>query len=91
LFTQKINNGFQHKAIGGKARDHLNRLKIQFNTAPAFRQDKNGLAERHWQTLIAMARNWLSSAELPEKFLFFAVKQASEICNYFPLKLEDGT
>jgi len=88
---KRLITDFDTKLIGGKARDHLNRLKIQFNTAPAFRQDKNGLAERHWQTLIAMARNWLSSAELPEKFLFFAVKQASEICNYFPLKLEDGT
>jgi hypothetical protein len=38
-----------------------------------------------------MARNWLLSAELPAKFWFFAVKRASEICNYFPLKLEDGT
>jgi hypothetical protein len=38
-----------------------------------------------------MACNWLASAELPAKFCFFAVKCASEICNYFPLCLEDGT
>ena len=48
---------FDTKLIGGKARDHLNCLKIHVNAAPAHRQDKNGLAERHWQTMISMARN----------------------------------
>jgi hypothetical protein len=38
-----------------------------------------------------MARNWLASAELPGKFWFYAVKRATEICNYFPLKLDDGS
>jgi hypothetical protein len=38
-----------------------------------------------------MACNWLASAELPTKFWFFAVKHAAEVCNYFPIRLEDGT
>jgi hypothetical protein len=42
-------------------------------------------------TIIAMACNWLASAELPGTFWFFAVKRAAEVCNYFPLKLECGT
>jgi len=37
-----------------------------------------------------MARNWLASAELPDNFWFYAVKQAAEVCNYFPLKLDNG-
>jgi hypothetical protein len=74
-----------------KAREYLNSLKIHVNAAPWMRQDKNGLAERHWQTLTAMARNWLVSAELPSTFWFFAVKRAAEISNYFPLKLENGS
>jgi hypothetical protein len=81
---------FDTKLIGGRAREYLNSLKIHVNAAPANRQDKNGLAERHWQTLIAMARNWLASAELPAKFWFYAVKRAAEVCNYFPMKLETG-
>jgi hypothetical protein len=40
--------------------------------------------------MIAMARNWLASAELPDTFWFYAVKQAAEVCNYFPLKLGNG-
>ncbi len=42
-------------------------------------------------TLIAMARIWLASAELPAKIWFYAVKRAAEVSNYFPLKLECGT
>jgi len=61
------------------------------NSTLAYRQDKNGLAEHHWQTLVAMARNWLASAELPGSFWFFAVKRAAEVCNYFPIQLPCGS
>jgi hypothetical protein len=68
--------------IGGKARDYLNSLLIHVNAAPAHRQDKNGLAERHLQTMVAMARGWLASAELPSSFWFYAVRHAAEVGNY---------
>jgi len=86
-----LDSDFDKKLIGGKARKYLNSLKIHVNAAPAMRQDKNGLAERHWQTLTAMARNWLVSAELPSTFWFYAVKRAAEVSNYFPMKLDDNT
>jgi hypothetical protein len=79
------------KLIGGKAREYLNSLLIHVNTAPANHQDKYGLAERHWQTIVNMARNWLASAELPSTFWFYAVQHAAEVCNYFPYRLEDGS
>jgi hypothetical protein len=41
--------------------------------------------------MVAMARNWLASAELPSTFWFYAVNHAAEVCNYFPFLLEDGT
>jgi hypothetical protein len=87
---KRLISDFDTKLIGGKAREYLNSLHIHLNAAPANRQDKNGLAERHWQTMIAMARNWLASAELPSKFWYFAVKRAAEICNYFPIKVDNG-
>lgn len=64
---------------------------IHVNAAPAHRQDKNGLVERHWQMMVSMARNWLSSAELPPTFWFYAIRHAAEVCNYFPYQLEDGS
>jgi hypothetical protein len=36
-----------------------------------------------------MARNWLASAELPPTYWFYAVCHAAEVCNYFPITLED--
>jgi hypothetical protein len=38
-----------------------------------------------------MTHNWLASAELPSSFWFYAVRHAAEVCNYFPVSLEDGT
>jgi hypothetical protein len=40
--------------------------------------------------MIAMARYWLTSAKLPASFWFYVVKSAAEVCNYFPLKMENG-
>jgi hypothetical protein len=91
ILPKQLISDFDTKLIGGKARDHLNSLNTHVNAAPANHQDKNGLVERHWQTMVAMARNWLASAELPASFWFYAVKRAAKVCNYFPLKLEDGT
>jgi hypothetical protein len=90
-FPRCLITDFDLKLIGVKAREYLNSLLIHVNAAPAYRQDRNGLAERHWQTMVMMARNWLASAELPATFWFFAVKRAAEVSNYFPYKLEDGT
>jgi hypothetical protein len=91
FFPCRLISDFDTKLIGGKAREYMNSLKVHVNAAPLMRQDKNGLAERHWQTLTAMARNWLVSAELPSTFWFYAVKRAAEVSKYFPLKLDDGS
>jgi hypothetical protein len=87
---RQLISGFDMKLIGGKAREFLNSLLVHVNAAPSYHQDKNGLAERHWQKMVSMARNWLASAELPSSFWFYAVRRASEVCNYFPYQLEDG-
>jgi hypothetical protein len=91
FLPKRLITDFDLKLFGGKAWDHLNKFHIHVNAAPASRQDRNGLAKRHWQTVTAMVRNWLASAELPGKFWFLAVKHAAEICSYFPLQLEDTT
>jgi hypothetical protein len=76
---------FYTKLIGGPARDYLNSLLKHVNAIPSHRQDKNGLSERHWHTIVS------ASAELPSSFWFYAVHWAAAVCNYFPYKLEDGT
>jgi len=91
FLPKRLITDFDTKLIGGKTREYLHSLLIHTNAAPAYCQDNNGLAERHWQTLIAMARSWLASAEIPGSFWYFAVKRAAEICNHFLIKLDDGS
>jgi hypothetical protein len=82
IVPKRIVSDFDTKLIGGQAREYLNSLLIHVNAAPSNRQDKNGLAERHWQSMVSMARNWLASVELPSSFWFFAVRRAAEVCNH---------
>jgi len=91
FIPKRLISDFDTKLIGGVACEYLNSLLIHANAAPSYRQDKNGLVERHWQTMVSMARSWLSSAELPSTFWFYAVRRAAEVCNYFPYQLEDGS
>jgi len=65
MVPRHVNLNFNVKLTGGKALEFLNSLLIHVNAAPALCQDKNGLAERHWQTMVSMAHNWLALAELP--------------------------
>jgi hypothetical protein len=90
MVPKRIISNFDLKLVGGRARRYLNSLLVHVNAAPSHHQDKNGLAERHWQTIVSMARNWLASAELPSSFWFYAVKRAAEVCNYFPMFMDDG-
>jgi hypothetical protein len=40
--------------------------------------------ESHWQSIVSLARNWLTSSLLPSRYWFFAVKRASKVCNILP-------
>jgi hypothetical protein len=91
IVPKRLISDFDLKLIGGNAREYLNQLLIYVNAALAYRQDKNGLTERHWQTMISMARNWLASAELPSTFWYYVVCRAAEVCNYFPFLLDNGS
>ncbi len=91
LIPKRLISDFDTKMIGGTAHEYLNSLLVHVNAAPSYCQDKNGLVERHWQTMVSMARNWLASVELPSSFQFYALCHAAEVCNYFPYKLEDGS
>ncbi len=91
MVPKRLISDFDMKLIGGSAREYLNSLLVHVNAASATRQDRNGLVERHWQTMVSMARNWLASVELPPSFWFYAIRRAAEVCNYFPCKQDEGT
>jgi hypothetical protein len=74
----RLISDFDLKLIGGNAWEHLNSLLIHVNAVPSYCQDKNGLAECHWQTMVTMACNRLASAELLSRFWFYSICQAAE-------------
>ena len=83
---QLIRTDFDTKLIGEKIENIFLQKNIRLEAAPPHRQHQNGLVERHWRTVVSMARNWLTSSMLPSKYWFFAVKRAVEVCNILPTK-----
>jgi hypothetical protein len=79
-----IRTDFDHKIMGGKVAAFLKSHQIPVEAAPPYRQHQNGLVESHWQTVVDMARNWITSSLLPSKYWYFAIKRACEVCNLLP-------
>jgi hypothetical protein len=85
-----LRTNFDSKLMGGQVGDLLESNKIKVQSSPPYRQHQNGLVERHWQTVVSMARNWLTSSLLPSRFWFFAIKRACEVCNILPTSHMDS-
>jgi transposase InsO family protein len=85
----KIRTDFDQKIIGGKVKSFLQDNVIDIQASPPYRQHQNGLVERHWKTVVSMARNWLTSNLLPSKYWYFAVKRACEVLNIMPITHND--
>ncbi len=81
-----IRTDFDNKFLGGTISELLQEKQISVEAAPPYRQHQNGMVERHWQTIVNMARNWLTSACLPSSYWYFAVKRACEVTNLLPVK-----
>ena len=80
-YVGELRTDFDHKIIGGKCRELLNRENIPIKAAPPRRQSQNGLVESRWKQIIKMTRNWITSALLPTTFWWFGVKRAVEVSN----------
>jgi hypothetical protein len=81
-----IRTNFDHKLMGGEVASILQSKHLRVESAPPYRQHQNGIVERHWQTLVNMARNWLTSSMLPVDYWYFAIKRACEVSNMLPIK-----
>jgi hypothetical protein len=79
-----IRTDFDHKIIGGAVRKFLRDETISVTAAPPRQQHKNGLVERKYQTILQMARNWLTNSLLPSNYWWLAMKRAVEVSNMLP-------
>ena len=78
---------FDHKLMGQNIRTYLTENKCKLESAPPDLQYQNGVCERNWRSLLRMSRSWLASSLLPSTFWWFALKRATEVANYVPLKI----
>jgi len=81
-----IRTDFDYKLMGRTIEKHLELNQCQLQSAPPELQSINGVCERNWRSILRMARSWLASALLPSNFWWFALKRATEVSNYIPLK-----
>ena len=85
IIPKQIRADCDPKLLYGNMKKFLIHHGIKISAAPNGRQSQNGLVERNWYTCVRMARSWLMANNLPAKFWFFALKRATEVCNYFPI------
>jgi len=67
--------------MGQKISSYAATNHCRIESAPPEHQSQNGVCERNWRTLLKVARSWLASALLPNKFWYFALKRAAEVSN----------
>ena len=89
---RKFFTDFDHKLCGRKVLEFLQNDPNDpyvVETAPPSHQDKNGLSERNWQSILRMLRGWLASSLLPTNFWYYALKRATEVSNYVPIRIDN--
>ena len=88
----RILTNFDQKLCGTKVIKYFtppDSAKSIIESAPPKHQNPNGLAECNWGTVLRMTRSWLASLLLPTEFWFYALKRATEVCNYMPVKINN--
>ena len=83
-----IRTDFDHKLMGKTVQHHLDKNNCKLQSAPPDMQSINGICERNWRSILTMARSWMASALLPNSFWWFALKRATEVSNYIPIRVD---
>jgi transposase InsO family protein len=82
-----FHSDFDKKLMGGRALHWILDNKSNIKAAPARRQSSNGLVERTWQTLVHMARSYITEKQVGREFWYWAVRHAAMMLNQVPGRL----
>jgi hypothetical protein len=82
-----FHSDFDKKLMGGRALRWILDNKSNIKAAPACRQSSNGLVERTWQTLVRMARSYITEKQVGREFWYWAVRHAAMMLNQVPGRL----
>ena len=88
---RRILTDFDHKLMGQSVLDNFTDDDgfCIIESAPPDKQNQNGLSESNWKSILYMARAWLTSNLLPSQYWWWAMKRATEISNYLPIKIDN--
>jgi transposase InsO family protein len=79
-----FHSDFDKKLMGGRALRWILENKSNIKAAPARRQSSNGLVERTWQTMVRMARSYITEKQVGREFWYFAIRHAALMLNQVP-------
>jgi hypothetical protein len=82
----RIRCDFDSSFVKGKVNTFLKLHRISITSAPPKQQSQNGLVERQWRTAVVMARAMLIEAQLPRRYWFWALREATIRMNLLPCK-----
>ena len=75
------------KLLGGNACRWIYRTKSRIIGAPAGRQSANGLAERAWATVCAIACAYMTKKQMLRDYWFHAIQHSCRMTNQIPTKV----
>jgi hypothetical protein len=84
---KEFHSDFDRKLIGGQTLRWIQENHSSIKAAPARRQSSNGLVERTWQTLVRMARAYITEKQVGREFWYFSIKHAAHMLNQVPGRL----
>jgi hypothetical protein len=73
---------FDNKLIAGPTEQFLHENGCKICASPNSHQDKNGLVECAWQTIVSMAHYYVTDMQMPRSFWYWALWQAVFVLNY---------
>jgi hypothetical protein len=80
----RLYTDFDNKRIAGPTEQFLCENGCKICASPNSHQDKNGLVERAWQTIVYMAHSYVTDMQMPHSFWYWALRQAVFMLNYLP-------
>ena len=69
---KRLYTDFDDKIISGPTAQFLGENHCDVRAAPGGRQNQNGLVERAWQTIVAMALSYITDMQMPRNFWYCA-------------------
>jgi hypothetical protein len=90
-FPRRFRCDFDCRFLHGKVGQLLWSHGIKIGASPPYRNSQNGAVEQNWNTTVKMGRSFPAEANLPKRYWFWAIREASIRMNMLPIKTRPAT